>query len=176
MADMLEQVILVDDADQETGATEKLEAHRLGLLHRAFSIMVWDGSGRMLLQKRAIAKYHSGGLWTNACCGHPRPGESPANAAVRRLNEELGFSCSIEPIGLFRYRSEVGGGLTEHELVHIYRGTYDGPIHPDPAECDGYSWMPPEDFRIGVVQSPQRYTAWFAKYVAAGWPVTLNAA
>ncbi len=172
MADSLEQVILVDEADQETGAAEKLEAHRDGLLHRAFSIMIWDRHGRMLLQKRAIAKYHSGGLWTNACCGHPRPGETPPQAATRRLKEEMGFTCPIEPIGLFRYRTEVDRGLTEHELVHIYRGSYDGPIHPHPYECDGYAWMPPQDFRIGVTQAPQRYTAWFAKYVAADWPVT----
>ena len=171
VADAQEFVILVDEADGETGTAEKLDAHRRGVLHRAFSVMVWDRFGRLLLQKRHVGKYHSGGLWTNTACGHPRPGEDLKMATELRLHEEMGFACSLAPLGHLTYRAELGNGLIEHELVHIFRGHYDGAIHPNPAECDGYAWMPPQDFRIGVSAAPQRYSAWFQKYVAAGWPV-----
>lgn len=167
----LESVILVDPSDQETGQAEKMAAHRQGVLHRAMSVMVWDRRGRMLLQKRHIGKYHSGGLWTNACCGHPRPGEAPRDAALRRLQEEMGFVCPLAPIGTMLYRAEVGAGLVEHELVHLFRGAHDGPVRPDPTECEGYAWAAACDIRAGVAATPERYSAWFAKYVAADWPV-----
>ncbi len=171
MPEPAEHVILVDEADRETGVAEKLDAHRRGVLHRAFSVMIWDRFGRLLLQKRHIGKYHSGGLWTNSCCGHPRPGEDVATAASRRLTEEMGFGCGLQPLGTMHYRAELDHGLIEHELVHIFRGRYDGAIHAHPAECDGYDWVPPEDIRLSVAAAPQRYSAWFAKYVAADWPV-----
>ena len=171
-----EHVILVDAMDRETGTAGKLDAHRRGVLHRAFSVMIWDRHGRLLLQKRHIGKYHSGGLWTNSCCGHPRPGETLAAAAARRLHEEMGFDAGLEPLGHMIYRAELDQGLIEHELVHVFRGRYDGAVHPDPLECDGYAWVPPQDFRMGVQQAPQRYSAWFQKYIAAGWPVAAPAA
>ncbi len=166
-----EEVVLVDSEDNETGIAEKLEAHRQGRLHRAFSVMVWDTRGRLLLQRRYIGKYHSGGLWTNSCCGHPRPGETSAKAAARRLNEEMGIVCPLAPIGTFTYRAELDAGLIEHELVHLFQGLYEGAIAPNPAECDGYSWSTAEVIRRQVAAVPQCFSAWFRKYVEAGWPI-----
>lgn len=166
--DAFEQVILVDRNDVEIGTEEKLAAHRDGVLHRAFSVMVWDRSGRLLLQRRHIGKYHSGGLWTNTCCGHPRPGEDTKAAAKRRLAEEMGFSCELEELGSMIYRAALDLSMTEHELVHIFRGQYDGAIHPAPDECDGYSWEQPHSIR----DAPEtRYTAWFNTYLTANWPI-----
>lgn len=166
-----EDVILVDQDDNEIGVEEKLEAHRQGVLHRAFSVMVWDRNDRLLLQRRQIGKYHSGGLWTNTCCGHPRPGETPLAGATRRLNEEMGFTCALTPIGTFTYRAELDAGLTEHEFVHVFLGRYDGVIAPNPVECDGYSWTSPDVFRKQVEAEPQCFSAWFKKYVEAEWPI-----
>lgn len=166
-----EDVILVDSEDRELGIAEKLETHLRGALHRAFSVMIWDRNGRLLLQRRQIDKYHSGGLWTNSCCGHPRPGESAGDAAFRRLNEEMGFSCPLAPIGTFTYRAELDGGLIENELVHIFSGRYDGAIAPNPEECDGFSWSSPEVIQRQVAAVPEAFSAWFRKYVAAGWPI-----
>ena len=117
-----ELVVLVDDDDRIIGTAPKLDAHQSGALHRAFSIIVWDSAKRLLLQKRQAGKYHSGGLWTNACCGHPRPGEDVADAARRRLGEEMGFSCPLTNIGTIRYRAALDHSLTEHEIVHVFRG------------------------------------------------------
>ena len=166
-----EEVVLVDAYDHVIGREEKISAHRRGVLHRAFSVMIWDGAGRMLLQQRAIGKYHSGGLWTNACCGHPRPGEAAVDAAARRLSEEMGFIARLAPVGPFTYRAELDSGLTEHELVHVFRGIYEGSLCPDPAECDGYTWAAPAEIVREAVARPERFTAWFKKYLAAGWPV-----
>lgn len=167
-----EEIVLVDPEDREIGTAEKLEAHRRGDLHRAFSVMIWDSHGRLLLQRRQIGKYHSGGLWTNSCCGHPRPGERANAAALRRLREEMGISCALNPIGTFTYRAELGGGLIEHELVHIFRGCYEGAIAPNPKECDGFSWSSPEVIRRQIATAPQCFSTWFRKYVDAGWPVS----
>lgn len=166
-----EHLILVDENDQQTGTAEKLDAHRRGVLHRAFSVMIWDKHGRLLMQKRSIGKYHSGGLWTNTCCGHPRPGEDLAAAAVRRLREEMGFTCPLAHLGHMRYRAELDHGLTEHELVHVFRGRFDGAINANPEECDGYDWQEPAEIAAAVAEKPGRYSAWFRKYSAAGWPV-----
>ena len=166
-----EEVILVDNEDHEIGTAEKLDAHRRGVLHRAFSVMVWDGRGRLLLQRRHIGKYHSGGLWTNSCCGHPRPGETSEEAASRRLNEEMRVICRLAPIGTFTYRAELDAGLIEHEFVHVFQGRYEGVIAPDPLECDGYSWSTPDVIRRQIAAVPQAFSAWFKKYVEAGWPV-----
>lgn len=166
-----EDVILVDPHDREIGREEKLSAHKRGVLHRAFSVMIWDGAGRMLLQQRAIGKYHSGGLWTNACCGHPRPGESGIDAAARRLFEEMGFRADLAHLGALTYRADLDRGLIEHELVHVFRGAHDGPLLPDPAECDGYSWAPIDWIADEAAAHPERFTAWFKVYLGAGWPV-----
>jgi isopentenyl-diphosphate delta-isomerase len=167
-----EDIVLVDHEDRELGIAEKLETHRRGDLHRAFSVMVWDNSGRLLLQRRQIGKYHSGGLWTNSCCGHPRPGERTSDAARRRLGEEMGFSCALSPIGTFTYRAELGEGLIEHELVHLFRGRYAGAIAPNPAECDGFSWSSPDVIRRQIEAAPHCFSVWFRKYVEAEWPLS----
>src|SRR6185503_16709121 len=123
---MMQTVILVNEKDEVTGTAEKMEAHEKGLLHRAFSIFVFNSRGEVLMQQRAPGKYHSAGLWTNACCSHPRPGEKTEEAARRRLREELGFETALTEIFDFIYRAEFVNGLAEHEYDHVYVGEYDG--------------------------------------------------
>src|SRR5690348_5807899 len=120
----MEQVVLVNEEDQEVGTMEKMEAHRRGVLHRAFSVFIFNKQGEMLLQQRAQEKYHSGGLWTNACCSHPRPGEEVSEGAGRRLVEELGFETELQPVFNFVYKANFENGLIEHEFDHVYFGTY----------------------------------------------------
>jgi isopentenyl-diphosphate delta-isomerase len=169
MTDAKEHVVLVDAKDRELGTAPKLAAHREARLHRAFSVLIRGPGGRLLLQKRHIGKYHSGGLWTNACCGHPRPGEAVAAAARRRLAEEMGLACEIAPLGVTRYRAELGGGMTEHEVVHLFAGVHDGPVRPDPREADGYAWLTAEELRADLMRDPARYTAWFRVYAREFW-------
>src|SRR5919205_4313288 len=120
-----EELILVDAQDRELGVKEKLQAHVEGALHRAVSVFVFDGGGRLLLQKRAPTKYHSAGLWSNTACGHPRPGESTLAAARRRLREEMGFDCELREAFQFLYRAELDGELVEHEYDHVFVGVHD---------------------------------------------------
>jgi isopentenyl-diphosphate Delta-isomerase len=175
MRDAEELMVLVDADDRAIGTEGKLAAHKSGALHRAFSVIVWDSAGRQLIQKRARGKYHSGRLWTNACCGHPRPGEDTAAAALRRLEEEMGFACKLEGLGTILYRAELDGGLCEHELVHVFRGTYEGPVAPDPAEVEDYRWACLEDLRADIAEDPEAFSVWFRQYVAAQWPMALAA-
>jgi isopentenyl-diphosphate delta-isomerase len=168
--DASEQIILVDAEDREIGTAPKLLAHERGDLHRAFSVLVHDRNGRQLLQKRHSGKYHSGGLWSNACCGHPRPGEDIKDAAARRLNEEMGFTCALTPLGTLTYRADVGSNLVEHELAHIFAGLYEGTVHPDPQEADDTAWHSLDDIRQEVSASPETYTVWFRKYLDHEWP------
>lgn len=172
MGNSPELVVLVDGGDSEIGIAEKLDAHQRGVLHRAFSVVVWDRAGRQLLQKRSAEKYHSGGLWTNACCGHPRPGEAVADAASRRLAEEMGLSCPLVALGTLTYRAEFANGLTEHELVHVFRGTYEGEVRPDPGEVECFVWCDGDVIERDAVDDPSRFTAWFREYLAAGWPMS----
>ena len=166
MDDTLEQVILVDMNDKEIGRADKLPAHRLGYLHRAVSICVLDEQGRMLLQRRAAEKYHSAGLWTNACCSHPRPGEATDGAALRRLPEELGFSCPLVWAAQTHYRADVGAGLMEDELVHIFLGLHNGEVNPNPREVDGVLWATYDFLKSDISSNPQNYTYWFKHYIA----------
>ncbi len=160
-----EQVVLVDENDTEVGLQEKLAAHRDGNLHRAISVIVHDGKGRLLLQKRQAQKYHSRGQWTNACCSHPRPGEPPLEAAQRRLREEMGIVCRLRFVFRTVYREGVGEGLTEHELVHVFSGFYRGPVRPNPDEADGYEWMTFAELREAIAARPAAFTAWWRIYV-----------
>lgn len=157
-----EMVVLVDEADRNVGSAEKLFAHRRGLLHRAFSVFVVNGRGELLLQQRSRGKYHSGGLWSNACCGHPRPGEQTDAAAVRRLYEELGANATLEPAGSFRYRAELEGSLVEHEIDHVFVGRIEGPLEPDPREVCDLRWVSAEALHRELNGEPARFTAWFA--------------
>jgi isopentenyl-diphosphate delta-isomerase len=156
-----EQVILVDENDKPIGTAEKMEAHQKGLLHRAFSIFIFNSKGEMLLQQRALHKYHSGGLWTNACCSHPKPGEEIKTAAERRLKEELGFDTALEKIFDFVYRADFENGLTEFEFDHVLTGEYDGEIIPDREEAGDFCYKEVIGIRQSLKTHPQKYTAWF---------------
>lgn len=157
----LTQVILVDINDRETGAMEKMEAHEKGLLHRAFSIFIFNEKGEMLLQQRALNKYHSGGLWTNACCSHPLPEEATDAAARRRLKEELGFETPIEKIFDFVYTVDFENGLTEHEFDHVFAGEYQGNINFNKVEVMDFCYKEVLEIHQNLKTQPQKYTAWF---------------
>ena len=158
-----ERVTVVDALDRALGGAGKLEAHESGTLHRAVSVLVTDGDGRVLLQRRAAGKYHSAGLWTNSCCGHPRPGESAAAAAGRRLFEEMAVRCPLEPAGTFHYRAELPGGLVEHEIDHVFVGRWRGEPAPDPGEADAWRWAELAELRRDVCEHPARYTVWLGR-------------
>jgi len=155
------QVILVDEEDRPTGVSGKMEAHREGLLHRAFSVFIFNTKGEMLLQRRALEKYHSGGLWTNACCSHPQPGENTLPAAQRRLQEEMGFKVPVEKIFDFTYRAEFDNGLTEHELDHVFTGEYEGPVGFNKEEVMEVLYKNMTAISDSLERDPQLYTAWF---------------
>ena len=157
----IEEVILVDESDTPLGTMEKMEAHRRALLHRAFSVFIFNSKGEMLLQQRAPGKYHSAGLWTNACCSHPRPGEDTRDAAVRRLREELGFTSELEEIFHFTYKSEFGNGLTEFEFDHVFIGTSDAPVYPNLAEVSHYRYQTLKEIRESLQAQPELFTSWF---------------
>jgi isopentenyl-diphosphate delta-isomerase len=157
----MEEVILVNEQDEQVGSMEKMEAHRKGILHRAFSVFIFNDRNEMLLQQRAITKYHSGGLWTNACCSHPRLREETEVAALRRLHEELGFTTSLTKIFDFHYNASFDNGLTEHEFDHVYVGTYTGKIKPNPAEVQDYCYKKIEEITATIQSHPHKYTAWF---------------
>lgn len=157
----LSNVILVDENDQEIGVMEKMQAHQKGLLHRAFSIFVINNSREMLLQKRASSKYHSPGLWTNACCSHPSPDESTLAAANRRLREEMGFNCPLTEIGSFIYNAPFDNGLTEHEFDHVFFGVYSSSITPDPEEVEEYKWLSFTEIDNLLENHNEEFTIWF---------------
>jgi isopentenyl-diphosphate delta-isomerase len=159
-----DDVILVDARDRAVGTMAKLEAHRRGVLHRAVSVFVRDSRGRLLLQQRAPGKYHSGGLWTNACCSHPRPGESAAETASRRLVEEMGIACPLTFLFPMQYRAPVSGDLIENELVHIFDCRFDGTPDPDPHEVMAWRWIDATEAARDVEAHPETYTAWFRIY------------
>jgi isopentenyl-diphosphate delta-isomerase len=154
-------VILVNEQDEPVGTMEKLEAHRKGLLHRAFSVFIINDAGEILLQRRALEKYHSPGLWTNACCSHQAPGETTEAAAHRRLQEELGFDCTLREIFTFIYRTEFDNGLTEHEFDHVLLGTYNGNIYPDKSEVDDYCYLSSGRILEEMKKEPATFTTWF---------------
>lgn len=166
---MNEDVVLVDADDRPIGRAEKLDAHRRNLRHRAISVLIFDAAGRMLLQQRSAGKYHSGGLWSNACCSHPRPGEAAAAAASRRLDEEMGVSPALSFAGRTAYEAPVGNGLTENEIVHVFVGRHDGPVVPNPDEAADFAWLTANEIRADIGLRPERYTAWFRLYSSAPW-------
>lgn len=155
------QVILVDEKDMPSGVSEKLTAHTEGLLHRAFSVFIFNHRGEMLLQQRATQKYHSGGLWTNAVCSHPAPGEETNNAVTRRLNEELGFSAPVKKIFDFIYRAELDNGLTEYEFDHVFAGEYDGPVNFNTDEVMNIEFKHVSTIKDLIDRHPGMFTAWF---------------
>ena len=158
---MLEEVVLVNEKDEVMGIMEKMAAHEQALLHRAFSVFVFNTNGDLLMQQRAFSKYHSGGLWTNTCCSHPRPGEQVADAANRRLIEEMGFTTSLTKAFDFTYKAAFDNGLTEHEFDHVFTGIYEGPVHFNPNEVADYSFMTEKELEEQIQETPDRFTAWF---------------
>ena len=156
-----EHVILVNEKDQEIGLMPKLEAHQKAVLHRAFSVFIFNSENELMLQQRASNKYHSPNLWTNTCCSHQRSGESNIQAGVRRLYEEMGFTTSLKEITSFIYKAPFDNGLTEHELDHLMVGYYneDPVINSD--EVKDWKWMKIEDVKKDISLNPDLYTAWF---------------
>lgn len=159
----MDKIVLVNEQDQEIGSEEKLAVHQAGLLHRAFSVFLWR-EGQLLLQKRAEGKYHSGGLWANTCCSHPRPGEDTIAAARRRLREECGIvGTELWEAFRFTYRAEFTNGLVEHELDHVLLGRYpDGELSPDPSEIAELRWWDLDEVEAALRERPDDFAAWFS--------------
>lgn len=156
-----EQVILVNEKDEQIGLMPKLEAHEKGLLHRAFSVFVFNEKGELMLQQRALHKYHSPGLWTNTCCSHQRDGETSLAAGKRRLFEEMGFETALKESISFIYNAPFDNGLTEHEYDHILLGNYTQDPQINKEEVAAWKWMSLEDIQKDIIAQPELYTAWF---------------
>ncbi len=158
----MKQVILCDTDGNETGQYDKLQAHVENKLHKAFSIMIYNKTGQLLLHKRADCKYHTPGLWTNACCSHDIPGEDIAITVPRRLQEEMGFTCPLEKQFTFLYQAQLADNLFEHELDTVYTGTYEGPIDIyNPEEVSDAHWANISDIQAEITVTPEKFTPWF---------------
>jgi isopentenyl-diphosphate Delta-isomerase len=155
------RVVLVDRADRVIGTADKMQAHREGALHRAFSVFVFRPDGSMLLQRRARSKYHSGGLWSNTCCSHPGPGEPLESATHRRLREEMGFDCELHRAFAFVYRAQLDRGLYEHEYDHVFIGRCDAVPDPDPREVGAWRDVHLDELAREIAVDPGRFTVWF---------------
>lgn len=161
---MVENIIAVDDLDKEIGSIEKMEAHYKGILHRAFSILIFNSKNQLLLQKRSEQKYHSPGLWTNTCCSHPKYGENLQDVIYRRLQEEMGFTCKLTEIFSFVYKVQLENNLFENEYDHVYFGIYDGEVVINKHEVKDYKWVDINEVKSHIISNPQLYTYWF-KYL-----------
>jgi isopentenyl-diphosphate Delta-isomerase len=157
----MEQVILVDEQDNETGVMEKLRAHVEGRLHRAISVFVFNTKGELLLQQRASGKYHSANLWTNTCCSHPRPGEAVQDAAIRRLYEEMGLTCALKEAFSFVYKAKLENNLTEYEFDHVFKGITDELPAPDDTEVASWKYIDRDVLIEDIERQPGKYTEWF---------------
>jgi isopentenyl-diphosphate Delta-isomerase len=157
----MEKVILVDENDQEIGVMDKMEAHLQGLLHRAFSILIFNDKGQLLLQKRAQSKYHSGGLWTNTCCSHPIPNEPIETTVKRRLVEEMGLECTPRFFYKFIYRAELDSNMIEHELDYVFTAFCGGEPTLNPEEAEDWKYIDLEELKEDINQNPEKYTFWF---------------
>jgi isopentenyl-diphosphate delta-isomerase len=154
-------VILVDNKDNQIGVMEKMEAHRRGILHRAISVFIVNSGSKWILQKRAYDKYHSMGLWTNACCTHPGPGESNLDAAKRRLLEEMGINCKLEELFSFIYKEKLDNELTEYEFDHVFFGIYDDDPVINTSEVDDWERISFHELHLDLQNNPDNYTCWF---------------
>ncbi|MCD8440423.1 isopentenyl-diphosphate Delta-isomerase [Tenacibaculum finnmarkense] len=172
---MKEQVILVDIQDNPIGLMEKMEAHEKALLHRAFSVFVFNDKKELMLQQRAADKYHSPLLWTNTCCSHQRDGETNLGAGKRRLQEEMGFVCDLKEVFSFIYKAPFDNGLTEHELDHVMIGTFNDQPFINKEEVESYKWMPLEAVKKDIEEKPEIYTAWFKIIFKESYDILKNA-
>lgn len=154
------EVILVDKNNRKIGIEEKMKAHREGKLHRAFSIFIFNSKGESLIQQRAVTKYHSGGLWSNTVCSHPKPDESYEQAVHRRLKEEMGFDCKLKKLFCFIYKTSFQSGLIENEYDCVFIGKFDGKPKPDTREIMDYKWVPTEELRQDITKNPEKYSVW----------------
>lgn len=161
----MEEVVLVNERDEVLGAMEKLKAHQEGLLHRAFSVVIFNDKNQMLIHQRAESKYHCGGLWTNACCSHPRLNEPVEGAVIRRLQEEMGFTCSVEKVDEFIYRAEFENGLIEHEYDHIFVGKFNEAPNPNPSEVQNWKYIDVAELKKDITVNPSKYTFWFKEII-----------
>ncbi|MGY5351291.1 isopentenyl-diphosphate Delta-isomerase [Wenyingzhuangia sp. IMCC45533] len=157
----MDQVILVNEQDEQIGVMEKIEAHEKALLHRAFSVFIFNDKGELMLQQRAADKYHSPLLWTNTCCSHQKEGESNIDAGKRRLQEEMGFSTELKEVCSFIYKAPFDNGLTEHEFDHVLTGFYNDEPNLNPKEANAYKWVLLKDVQKDIKENPNKYTAWF---------------
>ena len=157
---MEDTLILVDEHNNITGYGEKLKVHQEGQLHRAFSLFVVNHAGQLMIQRRALDKYHSGGLWANTCCSHPLKGEDREETIHIRLQHEMGFDCELQPLFDFIYKAEFENGLTEYELDQVYIGFYEGDAYPNPSEVCEWKWMDIEALKIDLQQAPEKYVYW----------------
>lgn len=162
---MRNEVILVDKSDVPVGRQEKLRAHETGLLHRAFSVFLFDRKGRWLLQQRHQDKYHSAGLWSNTCCSHPQPDEETVDAAHDRLRMEMGIETPLTHAFQFYYRATFDNALTEHELDHVFLGQFDGNPVPHPAEVSAWRWITTEALLREMASTPDQFTVWFREAI-----------
>lgn len=173
---MEEKIILVDENDKEIGSGEKLKVHREGKIHRAFSVFIFNSRRELMLQERARSKYHSGGLWTNTCCSHPRVGEKIENAIHRRLRDEMGFDCEVKEIFSFIYKVKLDHGLWEHEFDHVFVGRFDGEPKINPEEADSWKWIDLNKIEKDISENPKKYTEWFKIAVNKNGKMLLEAA
>jgi isopentenyl-diphosphate delta-isomerase len=154
------ELIIVDKNDKEIGRGEKMEIHRQGRPHRAFSVLVFNSRGELLIQKRARIKYHSSGLWSNTCCSHPRPDKNIKSEAEERLNQEMGINCPLKEVFKFSYKVNLGN-LIENEFDHVFFGNFDGDPNPDKKEAEDWKWIDLEDLKKDINENPDDYTYWF---------------
>ena len=169
-----EEVVLINSNDEAIGTMEKIQAHREGLLHRAFSVLILNDIGEMLIHQRTPEKYHSGGAWSNACCGHPRPGESSQQAAERRLHEEMGFTVPLKKLYHFTYRTDLGNGLTEHEFDHVYLGVYNDIPVPNPNEVAAWRYVSIDRLQQELKMQPEQFSFWF-RLIMSEFPLRYTA-
>ena len=157
----MEYVVLVDENDRPIGQMEKQAAHLEPHLHRAFSVFIFNSKGELLMQQRALSKYHSPGLWTNTCCSHPRDGETLEEATRRRMMEEMGMTCEMHEVYTFIYKAPVGQGLTEHEFDHVFIGQSDVIPQINHEEVESWKYMPIDALKNDILLHPELYTEWF---------------
>lgn len=158
-------IVLVNENDEHIGSIGKLEAHQKGLLHRAFSIIVWNDQHEILIHQRATGKYHSEGLWTNTCCSHPKLGETILEAAHRRLQEEMGFDCELQQKFHFIYQVELENQLIENELDHVLIGIFNQNPSPNPEEVKDYRWISLKKLKTEIAEKPAQFTFWFKEII-----------